>query len=108
LRRAPGPAREVDGLIFVFPGNAALANARRPRSVESDARYGRRLNCEVACHYTFMHENLFDRPPVPAPQPDGHDQGDVSGRRQGEDWCEVDYTFWRARPAASRSAKRRS
>ena len=57
------PAHEVDGLVFLFPGDANLAEARRPGSVgaKSDRRYlTRRLNREVACHYTFMHENLFD------------------------------------------------
>ncbi len=57
------PAREVDGLIFVFPGDPALAESRLPESLGSSQRGDyktRRLNREVACHYTFMHENLFD------------------------------------------------
>ena len=93
------PAREVDGLIFVFPGNPALAEARLPSLLGSkaDAAYKtRRLNREVACHYTFMHENLFDmnhqflhRSLM------GTIKATCLGRRQGEDWCEVDYTFTR-------------
>ena len=57
------PAREIDGLIFVFPGDAALAESRLPGTLGSSQRRDyktRRLNREVACHYTFMHENLFD------------------------------------------------
>ena len=93
------PTREVDGLIFVFPGNAARAAERAPMSLgsKSDSRYKtRRLNREVACHYTFMHENLFDmnhqflhRSLM------GTIKATCLGRRQGEDWCEVDYTFTR-------------
>jgi phenylpropionate dioxygenase-like ring-hydroxylating dioxygenase large terminal subunit len=57
------PAREIDGLIFVFPGDASLAESRVPKTLGSSQRKDyktRRLNREVACHYTFMHENLFD------------------------------------------------
>jgi len=57
------PAREVDGLIFVFPGDATLAESRLPKALGSSQRKDyktRQLNREVACHYTFMHENLFD------------------------------------------------
>jgi len=93
------PACEVDGLIFVFPGNAERAAERTPISLgsKSDAHYKtRQLNREVACHYTFMHENLFDmnhqflhRSLM------GSIKATCLGRRQGEDWCEVDYTFTR-------------
>ena len=57
------PAREVAGLIFVFPGDPQLAESRLPQVLGSSQRADyktRRLNREVACHYTFMHENLFD------------------------------------------------
>jgi phenylpropionate dioxygenase-like ring-hydroxylating dioxygenase large terminal subunit len=57
------PAREVDGLIFVFPGDTTLAESRLPKALGSSQRKDyktRQLNREVACHYTFMHENLFD------------------------------------------------
>ncbi len=93
------PAREVDGLIFIFPGNAALADERALTSLGSKAnpKYKtRQLNREVACHYTFMHENLFDmnhqflhRSLM------GSIKAKCLGRRSGEDWCEVDYTFTR-------------
>jgi len=99
------PAREVDGLIFVFPGNAALAEARAPAVLGAKANplyKTRQLNRDVACHYTFMHENLFDmnhqflhRSLM------GTIKATCLGRRQGDDWCEVDYTF--SRTAGSQS-----
>jgi phenylpropionate dioxygenase-like ring-hydroxylating dioxygenase large terminal subunit len=104
------PVREIDGLIFIFPGNAELAEQRVPKTLgsKSDARYKtRKLNREVACHYTFMHENLFDmnhqflhRSLM------GSIKATCLGRRIGEDWCEVDYTFTRVsgRPALGEMA----
>ena len=93
------PAQEIDGLIFIFPGNAALASERAPATLgsKSNPHYKtRQLNREVACHYTFMHENLFDmnhqflhRSLM------GTIKATCLGRRCGEDWCEVDYTFTR-------------
>ncbi|HVC01870.1 MAG TPA: aromatic ring-hydroxylating dioxygenase subunit alpha [Steroidobacteraceae bacterium] len=93
------PARDVDGLIFVFPGEASLAEARLPRRLGSSQRKDyktRRLNREVACHYTFMHENLFDM---------NHQfmhrklMGSISarclGREHGENWAQVEYSFAR-------------
>ncbi|HVW72686.1 MAG TPA: aromatic ring-hydroxylating dioxygenase subunit alpha [Rhizomicrobium sp.] len=93
------PAREIDGMVFVFPGDAALAEARAPARLgaKSDPAYKtRRLDRSIACHYTFMHENLFDM---------NHQflhrslMGGVKAtcldRRTGPDWCEVDYTFTR-------------
>jgi phenylpropionate dioxygenase-like ring-hydroxylating dioxygenase large terminal subunit len=93
------PACEVDGMIFIFPGNAALAGSRKPGAIGSraDRRYvTRRLNREVACHYTFMHENLFDmNHQFLHRRQMGLIKASCLGRRQGEDWCEVDYTFSR-------------
>jgi renierapurpurin 18,18'-hydroxylase len=93
------PVREVDGMVLVFPGNPALADARVPAalgSVANTAYKTRRLDRSIDCHYTFMHENLFDM---------NHQflhrslMGSVKAtcldRRGGEDWCEVDYTFTR-------------
>ena len=93
------PACEVDGMIFVFPGDARLANERVPRSLGAlaDRRYKtRRLDREVACHYTFMHENLFDmNHQFLHRRQMGMIKATCLGRRQGPDWCEVDYTFTR-------------
>src|SRR6185437_3624120 len=94
------PAREIDGLIFVFPGDPALAESRLPGTLGSSQRKDyktRRLNREVACHYTFMHENLFDM---------NHQfmhrkqMGSIRARclscNHGENWAEVEYSFSRA------------
>ncbi|HEX3430633.1 MAG TPA: aromatic ring-hydroxylating dioxygenase subunit alpha [Rhizomicrobium sp.] len=93
------PAHEIDGMIFIFPGNPDLAEARKPAGLGSkgDRRYlTRRLNREVACHYTFMHENLFDmNHQFLHRRQMGMIRARCLGRRQGENWCDVDYAFSR-------------
>ncbi len=93
------PVHEVDGVIFVFPGNPELAQSRKPASLGSkpDRRYlTRRLRREVACHYSFMHENLFDmNHQFLHRRQMGMIRAQCLARRQGETWCEVDYTFRR-------------
>ncbi|GBQ99076.1 ring-hydroxylating dioxygenase ferredoxin subunit [Acetobacter nitrogenifigens DSM 23921 = NBRC 105050] len=58
------PVREQDGLIFVFPGDpekAAATPLRRELAQSNNAAYKtRRFGRHVACHYSFMHENLMD------------------------------------------------
>ena len=92
-------AREVDGLIFVYPGDPAFAEARVPTSLGLSRRKDyktRRLNREVACHYTFMHENLFDMNHQFMHRRNmGSIKARCIGRRHGEDWAEVEYTFSR-------------
>jgi len=93
------PALEVDGVILIFPGDPALAQDRVPTVLGSYRRTDyktRRLYREVACHYTFMHENLFDM---------NHQfmhrkyMGSISahciGRDHGERWAQVEYSFMR-------------
>ena len=93
------PCREAEGLVFIFPGDPALAEHRPlpPLGSVADARYKtRRFGQVVGCHYTFMHENLMDM---------NHQflhraqMGKISprylGRRTGDTWMEVDYTFAR-------------
>lgn len=93
------PCREAYGLIFVFPGESDKAETTPFPEVPShgDRRYKTRyLDREVACHYSFMHENLMDM---------NHQflHRKLMGRiraiyldlRQGDDWIEVDYTFGR-------------
>lgn len=93
------PACEVDGLIFVFPGDPALAEARKTQALGSaaDRAYKtRELNREVAAHYTFMHENLFDMNHQFLHRKNmGTIKATCLGRRSGPDWAEVDYTFSR-------------
>ena len=91
------PTHEVDGLIFVFPGDAALADARRPAALGARADRGyktRELNREVAAHYTFMHENLFDmNHQFLHRRQMGMIKATCLGRDSGPDWAEVRYTF---------------
>ena len=93
------PCREVDGLVFVFPGDPALAEIRLPATLGSFQRRDyktRRLNREVACHYTFMHENLFDMNHQFMHRAQmGSIKARCIGRRHGDNWAEVEYTFSR-------------
>ena len=93
------PAREVDGLIFVFPGDASLADARAPTQLGSARRRDyktRELNRNVACHYTFMHENLFDmNHQFMHRKQMGSIRAKCIGKQHGEDWAQVEYTFSR-------------
>ncbi len=93
------PAREVDGLIFVFPGDPARAEGRLPKALGSSQRSDyktRQLNREVACHYTFMHENLFDmNHQFMHRKQMGSIRARCLGKQHGEDWAQVEYTFSR-------------
>ena len=93
------PVLERDGLIFVFPGDRRLAEARVPQMLGAvaDPRYKtRHLKRDVACHYSFMHENLFDMNHQFLHRKQmGMIKATCLDRRMGEDWCEVDYTFSR-------------
>ena len=95
------PCSEVDGLIFVFPGDPALADLRAPAVLGSAAspKYKtRQLNREVNAHYSFMHENLMDmNHQFLHRRQMGAIKAHCLGQRVGDDWCEVDYTF--SRPA---------
>ncbi len=93
------PACEVDGLVFVFPGDPGLAEARKPKTLGASQRKDyktRRLNREVACHYTFMHENLFDMNHQFLHRKNmGSIKARCIGRDGGEDWAQVEYSFSR-------------
>src|SRR5262245_12365346 len=57
------PSREAYGLIFVFPGDRALApHTPLPELPLFDSGDYRRMffSRQVNCHYSFMHENLMD------------------------------------------------
>jgi renierapurpurin 18,18'-hydroxylase len=94
------PAREVDGLIFVFPGDPTLAEGRLPATLGSSQRKHyktRRLNRSVACHYTFMHENLFDmNHQFMHRKQMGSIRAQCIGRQRGDHWAQVEYSFSRA------------
>ncbi|CAE6767062.1 aromatic ring-hydroxylating oxygenase subunit alpha [Paraburkholderia haematera] len=93
------PCREIEGLIFVFPGDAALAEERPPPAfgAVSDKKYKtRRFGRPVNCHYSFMHENLMDmNHQFLHRRQMGQMRARSLGRRRGEGWVEVDYTFAR-------------
>jgi phenylpropionate dioxygenase-like ring-hydroxylating dioxygenase large terminal subunit len=93
------PACEIDGMIFVFPGDPALAEGRKPAALGSfrrDDYKTRRLYREVACHYTFMHENLFDmNHQFMHRKQMGSIRANCLGRKHGEDWAQVEYSFSR-------------
>ncbi len=93
------PAREIDGLIFVFPGDPALAESRVPGPLGSSRRKDyktRELNREVACHYTFMHENLFDmNHQFMHRKQMGSIRARCLGRQHGDHWAQVEYSFTR-------------
>jgi phenylpropionate dioxygenase-like ring-hydroxylating dioxygenase large terminal subunit len=93
------PVREINGMVLVFPGAPQLAEERLPPFLgkAADSAYKtRRLNREVACHYSFLHENLFDMNHQFLHRKNmGSIKARCLGRRNGESWCEVDYTFSR-------------
>jgi phenylpropionate dioxygenase-like ring-hydroxylating dioxygenase large terminal subunit len=93
------PCREEQGLIFVFPGDPALAATKpvpSPGSAGDKTFKTRRFGREVACHYSFMHENLMDmNHQFLHRRQMGQMRARSLGRRHGEGWVEVDYTFAR-------------
>jgi phenylpropionate dioxygenase-like ring-hydroxylating dioxygenase large terminal subunit len=99
------PCREIDDLIFIFAGDPRLAEGRLPPSLgaKADTSYKtRRLNRQVAAHYTFLHENLFDMNHQFLHRKQmGTIKARCLGRRHGDDWAEVDYTFSRTDGASS-------
>lgn len=99
------PVHEVDGVIFVFPGDPALAEARRPLKLGAKADRGyktRELNREVAAHYSFMHENLFDmNHQFLHRRQMGMIKASCLGFESGPNWAEVRYTFDRVSGSAT-------
>lgn len=94
------PVCERDGIVFFFPGDERLAPVRPVPTPGQRANTGyvtRRLSRDVACHYSFMHENLFDmNHQFLHRRQMGLIRTRCLGRRCGDNWCEVDYTFTRA------------
>ena len=91
--------REAYGFVFVFPGAPELADVVPLPDLRyyGDRRFKSRvLDREIACHFSFMHENLMDM---------NHQflHRSLMGRiraklldvREGEDWLEADYSFAR-------------
>jgi phenylpropionate dioxygenase-like ring-hydroxylating dioxygenase large terminal subunit len=92
------PCREAGGLLLIFPGDPALADHYFPElGSTADPRYRtRRFGRVVACHYSFMHENLTDmNHQFLHRRQMGQVRPRQRGLRSGENWLEVDYTFGR-------------
>jgi phenylpropionate dioxygenase-like ring-hydroxylating dioxygenase large terminal subunit len=93
------PCQEKAGLIFVFPGDVALADEQPlpDLAAATDPAYKtRRFGREVRCHYSFMHENLMDmNHQFLHRRLMGQIRPHYRGRRLGDTWLEVDYTFAR-------------
>jgi phenylpropionate dioxygenase-like ring-hydroxylating dioxygenase large terminal subunit len=93
------PCRELAGLVFVLPGNPALADSTPLPSLDSadsSAYKTRRYAREIACHYSFMHENLMDmNHQFLHRRVMGQMRAHTLGRRRGDDWVEVDYSLAR-------------
>jgi phenylpropionate dioxygenase-like ring-hydroxylating dioxygenase large terminal subunit len=91
------PCIERDGLILIWPGDRSAVTELGPLGAAADNAFKtRRFGKQVRCHYTFMHENLMDM---------NHQflhrrqMGQIAprylGRRIGDDWLELDYSFAR-------------
>jgi hypothetical protein len=93
------PCREAYGLVFIFPGDPAKAGTTAFPAIPThgNPKYKiRYLDRRVACHYSFMHENLMDM---------NHQflhrrlMGGIKtislAKRGGETWVEADYSFAR-------------
>ncbi len=93
------PCREVSGLILVFPGDPALAEAvplPALGSVANPAYKTRRFGRLVGCHYSFMHENLMDMNHQFLHRKQmGQMRPRFLGQARGEDWVEARYSFAR-------------
>jgi renierapurpurin 18,18'-hydroxylase len=91
------PACECDGVIFVWPGKSAPSAAPDGLGAASTSGYKtRRFGGLVNCHYSFMHENLMDmNHQFLHRKTSGKVTPRYLGRRAGEGWLELDYSFRR-------------
>jgi phenylpropionate dioxygenase-like ring-hydroxylating dioxygenase large terminal subunit len=91
------PCIEQDGLILVWPGDPAKVTELGALGEAANPGFKtRRFGKVVHCHYSFMHENLMDM---------NHQflhrrqMGQIAprylGRRLGQDWLELDFSFAR-------------
>ncbi len=99
------PCREAYGLIFVFPGDPALAERvpfpHVPASLGTSYKT-RFLEREIGCHFTFMHENLMDmNHQFLHRRLMGSIKPTLLGTQEGADWLEASFTFDRLDGKAS-------
>ena len=91
------PCREAYGLIFVFPGDPALAERTSfpelPLFTSGDYKlmfFTRQVNC----HYSFMHENLMDmNHQFLHRRLMGSVRAELLGHSRGDTWVEARYHF---------------
>jgi phenylpropionate dioxygenase-like ring-hydroxylating dioxygenase large terminal subunit len=95
------PCREAYGLVFVYPGSpekfGSVVFPELPSA--SDPKYKTRyLDRQVACHFSFMHENLMDmNHQFLHRKLMGGIKTTLLDTRTGPDWVEADYTFSRGK-----------
>jgi phenylpropionate dioxygenase-like ring-hydroxylating dioxygenase large terminal subunit len=95
----PYPCQEIGGLILVFPGDPSLSEVVPLPALGSvaDPRYKtRRFGREIACHYSFMHENLMDmNHQFLHRRQMGNIRPRFLGQDSGPNWVEARYSFAR-------------
>jgi len=88
---------ERDGVILVWPGRSTPSEP--PAQLGAAAMPGyktRRFGGQVECHYSFMHENLMDmNHQFLHRKTSGKVTPRYLGKRSGEGWMELDYSFRR-------------
>ncbi|GBR37557.1 ring-hydroxylating dioxygenase ferredoxin subunit [Neoasaia chiangmaiensis NBRC 101099] len=93
------PCREAGGMVFIFPGDPAKAEAvllPPLAQVDNPAFKTRRFSPMVKCHYTFMHENLMDmNHQFLHRRQMGQIRARFMGQDQGENFIEARYSFAR-------------
>ncbi|WP_309382106.1 aromatic ring-hydroxylating dioxygenase subunit alpha [Cerasicoccus frondis] len=93
------PCKERYGLIFVFPGDVSKADSvpfPETPAAENPRYKVRTLDRRIECHWSFMHENLMDmNHQFLHRKLMGKIQTRFLGKREGDNWVEVDYCFYR-------------
>ena len=91
------PCREAYELIFVFPGDPALAEHTAFPDVHwFDSKHYKAMlfDREVRCHYTFLHENLMDmNHQILHQRLMGNVKPQLLRHAKGEGWVEAQYHF---------------
>jgi phenylpropionate dioxygenase-like ring-hydroxylating dioxygenase large terminal subunit len=91
------PVAERDGVIFVWPGRSTPSEPSAELGAAVISGYKtRRFGGVVNCHYSFMHENLMDmNHQFLHRKTSGKVTPRYLGKRAGEGWIELDYSFRR-------------
>ncbi|MFT4119799.1 Rieske 2Fe-2S domain-containing protein [Bradyrhizobium sp.] len=91
------PCCERDGVVLVWPGQSPAPPPPASLGAAADPRYKtRHFGQTVNCHYTFMHENLMDmNHQFLHRRTTGKVGPRYLGKRAGDGWMELDYSFRR-------------